>query len=149
MERLTDRINGNAYYPKCFEKPCYGEGSTENCDKCDFNFKVCEKITAYEESGLEPKEVHQLIENEAFWHKEAVRLAAEIGEIKIKLGGFIEKNSRHKELTKELEAYRKKLERLKELKKQEPDNNYHEWDKEVSRTEHNIAECLRELDLER
>ena len=46
---------------------------------------------------------------------------------------------------KELEAYQRKLERLKELKAKEPNNNYHDWDKEIKQTEHNIAECITEL----
>ena len=46
---------------------------------------------------------------------------------------------------KELEAYQRKLERLKELKLKEPDNRYHDWDEEIAQTEHNIIECLKEL----
>jgi hypothetical protein len=39
------------------------------------------------------EEENKKINNEKeYWHREAIRLAAELGELKIKLGGFIEKN---------------------------------------------------------
>jgi hypothetical protein len=57
MERLTKRNEyDGAYYPYCFkENTCGGFGSSENCDKCDFNISVCEKLANYEdleEQGL-------------------------------------------------------------------------------------------------
>lgn len=57
MERLTNRNkHGGAYYPYCFkENTCGGFGSSENCNKCDFNISVCEKLAEYEdleEQGL-------------------------------------------------------------------------------------------------
>ena len=55
MERLTKRENGNAYYPRCFEEPCCGMGfCTEDCE---FNDETCERLAAYEDTGLEPEEV--------------------------------------------------------------------------------------------
>ena len=58
MDRLTQRENGLAYYPFCFrEDTCEGTGVSEKCEKCDFSFKVCEKLADYEDTGLSPEEV--------------------------------------------------------------------------------------------
>ena len=55
MERLTKRENGHAHYPRCFEEPCCGMGfCTEDCE---FNDETCERLAAYEDTGLEPEEV--------------------------------------------------------------------------------------------
>lgn len=60
MNRLTGRDNtGNAYFTKCFEEPCNGAGATEWCDECDGLEQVCERLAAYEDTGLNPE---QLIE---------------------------------------------------------------------------------------
>lgn len=55
MERLTKRENGHTNYPRCFEEPCGGTG----CRTEDWGFKVeiCERLAAYEDTGLEPEEV--------------------------------------------------------------------------------------------
>lgn len=55
MERLT-RISeiGNAYYPKCFEKPCCGMGECLD-DNCSLMLDACKKLAEYEqleEQGL-------------------------------------------------------------------------------------------------
>lgn len=57
MERLTNRNkHGGAYYPYCFkENTCDGIGTSEKCNDCDFNTRVCEKLAEYEdieEQGL-------------------------------------------------------------------------------------------------
>lgn len=49
---------GNAYYPECFER-CGGAGSSAECPTCDFDNRVCEKITAYEDTGLTPQELKE------------------------------------------------------------------------------------------
>ena len=58
MERLT-AWNGSqprdAYYPRCFEEPCYGGGCKIN--DCPFETAVCEQLAAYEDTGLMPEEV--------------------------------------------------------------------------------------------
>ena len=58
MERLTE-WNGeqtrNAYYPRCFEKPCYGSGC--KIKGCQFETSVCDRLAAYEDTGLEPEAV--------------------------------------------------------------------------------------------
>lgn len=48
MERLTERSeSGFAYWPKCFEEPCYGgECKDENCSLMRDS---CEKLTTYED----------------------------------------------------------------------------------------------------
>lgn len=53
MERLTRRSDtGHAYYPRCFEEPCNGNGC--KFKDCLFDERICERLTAYEDTGLEP-----------------------------------------------------------------------------------------------
>ena len=58
MERLTE-WNGeqtrHAYYPRCFKEPCYGSGC--KIKDCPFETAVCERLAAYEDSGLTPEEI--------------------------------------------------------------------------------------------
>lgn len=59
MNRLTARDeHGNAYYPKCFKEPCNGGGCTK--DMCDFSAAVCEKLAAYEDTGLDPERIREI-----------------------------------------------------------------------------------------
>lgn len=58
MERLTEWNGGqtrHAYYPRCFEEPCYGSGC--KIKDCPFETAVCERLAAYEDTGLEPEAV--------------------------------------------------------------------------------------------
>lgn len=58
MERLTewnDEQTRHAYYPRCFEEPCYGSGCKIN--DCPFETAVCDRLAAYEDTGLEPEAV--------------------------------------------------------------------------------------------
>lgn len=58
MERLTEwngRQPRDAYYPRCFEEPCYGEGC--KIKDCPFETAVCERLAAYEDTGLTPDQV--------------------------------------------------------------------------------------------
>ena len=58
MERLTewnDEQTRHAYYPRCFEEPCYGGGCKIN--DCPFETAVCERLAAYEDTGLTPEQV--------------------------------------------------------------------------------------------
>lgn len=49
MERLTKKNSGgDYYYPKCYEK-CSGNGTSEKCNECSFNYAICEKIGEYED----------------------------------------------------------------------------------------------------
>ena len=57
MERLTKWENGHAYYPRCFEKPCYGGGCVTR--DCPFETAICERLAAYEDTGLMPEEVER------------------------------------------------------------------------------------------
>lgn len=58
MERLTE-WNGeqtrHAYYPRCFEEPCNGSGC--KIENCPFEAAVCDRLAAYEDTGLEPEAV--------------------------------------------------------------------------------------------
>ena len=50
MERLTewsDPLHKHAYYPRCFEDPCSGEGC--NIKDCPFETAVCDRLAAYED----------------------------------------------------------------------------------------------------
>lgn len=55
MERLTKRENGHTHYPGCFEEPCGGMGC--RTEDCGFKVEICERLAAYEDTGLEPEEV--------------------------------------------------------------------------------------------
>ena len=57
MERLTEwneSSHKNAYYPRCFEEPCYGSGC--KIKDCPFETAVCERLAAYEDTGLMPEQ---------------------------------------------------------------------------------------------
>ena len=57
MERLTEwngRQPRDAYYPRCFEEPCYGSGC--KIKDCPFETAVCERLAAYEDTGLTPEQ---------------------------------------------------------------------------------------------
>ena len=57
MERLTEWTGGqprHAYYPRCFEEPCYGRGC--KIEDCPFETAVCERLAAYEDTGLTPEQ---------------------------------------------------------------------------------------------
>ena len=61
MNRLTARDkHGHAYYPKCFEHPCDGERSccTYVAPECTFEGKVLDRLAAYEDTGMEPEQIH-------------------------------------------------------------------------------------------
>lgn len=58
MERLTewnDEQTRHAYYPRCFEAPCYGSGC--KIENCPFEAAACDRLAAYEDTGLEPEAV--------------------------------------------------------------------------------------------
>lgn len=58
MERLTEWNGGqtrHAYYPRCFKDPCYGDGC--KIKDCPFEEAVCERLAAYEDTGLTPEEI--------------------------------------------------------------------------------------------
>ena len=61
MERLTEWNGGqtrHAYYPRCFKDPCYGDGCKIN--DCPFETAVCDRLAAYEDTGLYPESVEEL-----------------------------------------------------------------------------------------
>ena len=58
MERLTEWNGGqtrHAYYPRCFKYPCYGNGC--KIKDCTLEIALCERLAAYEDTGLEPEAV--------------------------------------------------------------------------------------------
>ena len=53
MKRMTERgEDGNAYYPQCFKEPCEGMGC--KIEQCKFSEAACDRLAAYEDSGLSP-----------------------------------------------------------------------------------------------
>ena len=58
MERLTKRENGHAHYSRCFEEPCGGMGC--RTEDCEFRVEICNRLAAYEDTGLTPQEVHSM-----------------------------------------------------------------------------------------
>lgn len=62
MKRLTERNeDGSTYYPYCLrEDTCWGWGTSGKCDTCKFNEKVCDRLAAYEDTGLTPKQVRKM-----------------------------------------------------------------------------------------
>lgn len=66
MERMTERSErGNAYYPQCFKEPCEGMGC--KIEQCKFSEAACDRLAAYEDTGLSPEKVS--------WMKEVVEAA--------------------------------------------------------------------------
>lgn len=59
MERMTERSErGNAYYPQCFKEPCEGMGC--KLKQCKFSEAACDRLAAYEDSGLSPEDAENL-----------------------------------------------------------------------------------------
>lgn len=79
MERLTEWNGGqtrHAYYPRCFKEPCYGGGC--KIKDCPFETAVCERLAAYEDTGLTPKEVTALGELFDYALKESKTLTEQL-----------------------------------------------------------------------
>ena len=59
MERLTRRSDtGRAYYPRCFDEPCGGDGC--KIKDCLLDDIICDRLAAYEDTGLTPKETKRM-----------------------------------------------------------------------------------------
>lgn len=57
--RMTARENGRAHFPECFDR-CEGHPKPGACADCDFTHRTCEKLAAYEDTGLTPDGVEKL-----------------------------------------------------------------------------------------
>ena len=78
MERLTewnDEQTRHAYYPRCFEAPCYGSGC--KIKDCPFETAVCERLAAYEDTGLTPEEIKAPFTEDAMINLAAQALGVE------------------------------------------------------------------------
>jgi hypothetical protein len=91
MEKLTgiSEITGLPMPIKlaesCGEDSC-GDICGDYCDKECVGCPIQECITElhkYQESDLSPEEVAELKKSEDFWHREAIRWAAQLGEIRM------------------------------------------------------------------
>ena len=78
MERLTEwngRQPRDAYYPRCFEEPCYGGGC--KIKDCPFETEVCDRLAAYEDIGLTPEEIKAQFTEDAMINLTAQALGVE------------------------------------------------------------------------
>ena len=78
MERLTEWNGGqtrHAYYPRCFKDPCYGDGCKIN--DCLFETAVCDRLAAYEDTGLTPEEIKATLTEDAMINLTAQALGVE------------------------------------------------------------------------
>ena len=78
MERLTewnDEQPSHAYYPRCFEEPCYGGGC--KIKDCPFETAVCDRLAAYEDTGLTPEEIKAPFTEDAMINLAAQALGVE------------------------------------------------------------------------
>lgn len=78
MERLTEWNGGktrHAYYPRCFKYPCYGNGC--KIKDCPLETAVCERLAAYEDTGLTPEEIKAPFTEDTMINLEAQALGVE------------------------------------------------------------------------
>ena len=78
MERMTewnDEQTRHAYYPRCFEEPCYGSGC--KIKDCPFETAVCDRLPAYEDTGLTPEEIKAPFTEDAMINLAAQALGVE------------------------------------------------------------------------
>ena len=83
MERLTEWNGGqtrHAYYPRCFKEPCYGSGC--KIKDCPFETAVCERLAAYEDTGLTPEEIKAPLTEDAMINLAAQALGVEPGRLR-------------------------------------------------------------------
>ncbi len=84
MERLTE-WNGeqtrHAYYPRCFEEPCNGGGC--KIEACPFEAEACDRLAAYEDSGLTPKEIKAPFTEDAMINLAAQALGVEPSRLRV------------------------------------------------------------------
>ena len=64
MKRLTS-YDGDYYYPHCMKgSTCDGHGSSEKCNECEFNERVCVTLGKYEDTELTPEQIRELKERD-------------------------------------------------------------------------------------
>ena len=83
MERLTEWNGGqtrHAYYPRCFKESCYGSGC--KIKDCPFETAVCERLAAYEDTGLTPEEIKAPLTEDAMINLAAQALGVEPGRLR-------------------------------------------------------------------
>ena len=84
MKRLTQRSNfGTAYYPRCFEEPCIGDGC--KIKECMFDNTICERLAKYEDTGLMPGDVKELLDMATSKTNKVLRLKDELHAMKNEL----------------------------------------------------------------
>ena len=95
MERLTEWNGGqnrHAYYPRCFKEPCYGSGCKIN--DCPFETAVCERLAAYEDTGLTPERCAEFARADAEGRYIVMRDAEQEGVARLRELAEADKNGR-------------------------------------------------------
>ena len=83
MERLTkwnESSYKHAYYPRCIKEPCYGRGC--KIKDCPFEIAVCERLAAYEDTGLTPEEIKAPLTEDAMINLAAQALGVETSRLR-------------------------------------------------------------------
>ena len=110
MERLTE-WNGeqtrHAYYPRCFEKPCYGDGC--KIKGCPFQEAVCDRLAAYEDTELTPEEIKAPLPEDTMINLAAQALGVEPSRLR--------EIAEAREIEKTLSGYDYSISRMVELMK--------------------------------
>ena len=75
MTEWNDEQPRHAYYPRCFEEPCYGGGC--KIKDCPFETAVCDRLAAYEDTGLTPEEIKAPFTEDAMINLAAQALGVE------------------------------------------------------------------------
>ena len=75
MTEWNDEQTRHAYYPRCFEEPCYGGGC--KIKDCPFETAVCDRLAAYEDTGLTPEEIKAPFTEDAMINLAAQALGVE------------------------------------------------------------------------
>ena len=83
MERLTEWNGGqtsHTYYPRCFKELWYGGRC--RIKACPFKTAVCERLAAYEDTGLTPEEIKAPLTEDAMINLAAQALGVEPGRLR-------------------------------------------------------------------
>jgi hypothetical protein len=61
MERLTEKNkDGEYYYKACFDEDCANPDPRCPCSECKAEYKFCERLGQYEDTGLAPEQIREM-----------------------------------------------------------------------------------------
>ena len=75
MTEWNDEQPRHDYYPRRFEEPCYGGGC--KIKDCPFETEVCDRLAAYEDTGLTQEEIKAPFTEDAMINLAAQALGVE------------------------------------------------------------------------